>query len=118
MALKMQNAVDQITDQFHLPGGPEFPGLGQDFAGANEDVTAQHLGITASGVVESDDVSNAGVAQKGFIEADHLSGTDQVNAQLEASGRCEIRQEAENQFAKEPQVDGARALVVAQGQLL
>ena len=93
MAQQMQNAVDNVTHDFRLPGGAKPLRLQNRLVHADEQFAVQVL-IPASRLprsgflmIERDDIRRTFVLQKGFIEQGHFAGADQVDAQFTPSTR-------------------------------
>ena len=121
VAEQMQNAVNQIADDFGGPGGAEATGLVDGFVHANENFAVQigsRFGVPsfAFRVVEGDDVGGAAVLEKDLIESRHFRRGYQIYSQLGAVNLREFLEQLPPYRPKKAQINGEGSLLVSDRQ--
>jgi hypothetical protein len=115
MALEMQQAVRQVTDDFLLPTGAKAAGLAQGFVNADEDFSMQGAAMVSS-VTKRQDVGRSGVVQIGLIQPRHFSGANQEYPDPKVA-RTGLIDERRRNGLEQPAIDGPGALPVADVEL-
>ncbi|HWX21763.1 MAG TPA: hypothetical protein VN578_17805 [Candidatus Binatia bacterium] len=108
VAAQVKDAVDDVADQFALPGGSELAGLPDGFFKAHEDLAVQgrstapaaHSRRGIFSVVKRHDVGCAFVAEKSFVEPRHLVTIDELDTQLKILRSEEVLEESSHHSAK------------------
>lgn len=126
-AAQMEDAVDDIADQFGLPSGAEAAGLRHGLIHAEDDLTVQRGGGIGRApgrraaarpwflqVVEGEDIGRAGMAQEGLVQAGHFRGAHQQQAEVKIIQPQQVAQERRCNPARQRQIQAADPLPVAQ----
>ena len=129
-AAQMEDAVDDIADQFGLPCGAEAAGLRHGLIHAEDDLAAQRGGgigratrRRAAGrpwsfqVIEGEDIGRAGLMQEGLVQASHLGGANHQKAEVKIIQPHQVAQERRRNPARQRQIQAAGPLPVAQGEV-
>src|SRR6185436_6430697 len=78
---QMKNSMNDIADQFALPGGFECLCLGDGYGNTDKNISCKALGLGGIAIVESNHVRRTLVMKPGLVEALYFNGINQVNAQ-------------------------------------
>ena len=129
-AAQVEDAVDDIADQFGLPGGAEAAGLRCGLIHANDDVSVQRGGgigratrQRAAGrprllaVIEAEDIGGAGMMQECLVQAGHLGRANQQKAEVKIIQSHQAAQERRCNPARQGQIEAAGSLPAAQGEV-
>jgi hypothetical protein len=132
-ALQVEDSVDEVAEEFGLPGCAETAGLGESFVHADEDIAVESVAdrrwemgdgrgrgrgqraggrLSGFGIVEGDDVGGALVLEESLVEARHFRGGDKANCQVVALDSQKVMEEGFGNFTKVAQVQWARALAI------
>jgi hypothetical protein len=142
IALQVQQAMNDIANQFGRPRGAEPARLNDGLVEADDDFSVQDGAGSASpvraifnglrsdfwiggnavrrsvwfAVVESNHVRGAGVSEELVVELGHLRSGYQLESQVEGGWSEVFTQEVSYNPAQQAKVNGSDALAVAQGE--